>query len=79
MYEVYKFDNEWQVHTSYDGAYAGSFKEIMKFCMKEIRVPAYELEAAVATMEQNGHNAIHFGVNRTFIYSFTKYLKKQEN
>jgi len=79
MIEIYKFGNEWQVHTAYEGAFAGTFQGIMKFCMKEIRVPEHELIAAIETMDKYGHNASHFGVNRSLLYTFDKTTKKMEN
>ncbi len=79
MIEIYNFGKEWQVHTSLDGAYAGSFNEIMKFCIKEIRIPAYELEAAISTMEICNHNAARFETDRTLKYTFDKSDRKMEN
>lgn len=79
MIEIYNFGKEWQVHTIYDGAYAGSFEAIMIHCIKTLRIPAHELQAAASMMQSQDHNASHFGVNRTLIYTFDKTTKKMEN
>lgn len=77
MYELYRFGNEWQIHTKDDGAYAGSFGEIMRICMKEMRLPANELEAAVISMERNDHDASLFGRHKSLIYTFDKNPKRE--
>ena len=79
MYEIYKLNNEWQVHTVYEGAYAGSYKEIMKFCIRELRLPAHELEAAVMTMERNGHNASKFNLDGNLIFTFDKNIRNRNS
>lgn len=74
MFEIYDKGDIWEVHSP-QGAFSGTFTQIMILCMEHFKITSSELEAAVKHMVQDDHDAIHLGANRTFIYSFKKESK----
>lgn len=74
MYNLIDCGREWQLHTI-EGAFSGSFKEVVKMCVTVFSIPIEEIELAVSVMCENNHNSANFGMNRTFIFSFEGEVK----
>jgi hypothetical protein len=72
-YDLYEVTpTEWVLQVEGQRSFTGSLKELGKFAIKRFDFTADDLEFAVETMIKEGHNAMHFGVNTTFIYSYQK-------
>jgi len=79
MYNLYKLEeNRYQIHSSRPEVKAmdGTLLAILTYCTYALGFKTYELETALLDMLNNDKNASHFGVNRTFIYSFDRKTKK---
>jgi hypothetical protein len=77
MYELYLIGDEWQIHTKEHGARAGDFISIMRFCMRVVGIDAIELDVAVSEMCKSNHNCAHFGIWKSFIYTYNRGEKKR--
>lgn len=71
MFNLYDNGSSWEVHAP-GMIYSGNFVRVITFCMLKLDFTSYELELAVSEMVKRDDNAAHFGVNRTFMWSFRK-------
>lgn len=80
MFELYKIQEDlYQVHSA-DSDYKameGSLLAIGTYMVHTLEIRPEELEAALLDMLHRDLNAAHFGVARTFIYSFEKQKYKR--
>ncbi len=80
MYEIYKVNEDlYQVHSTFEGRVSmeGTCLAILTYCVHTLGFNANELEFALLDLIKNDHDAAHFGVNRTFIYSFNRNEKRK--
>lgn len=72
-YTLYEpFDNKWVIDCNDGHKYYGSFKEVVNFMCKELLFDLDEVTYGMDAMLKADNNAMHFGINRTFIYSYNK-------
>ena len=71
------FPNKWVVDLKNGHAFYGTFKECVKFMYEKLLFNLDDIEVAVADMLDSDHNAIHFGIYGTMIYSFIKHVNVQ--
>ena len=75
MYEIYKLNEDlYQIHSSFanEKAMEGTLAAIIVYASTALGFDIDELEYAFLNMIENDTDSAHFGVNRTFIYSFNK-------
>lgn len=71
LYEIYP--NQWMLHDKTDmRVYNGTLVEIGKFAVQTFGFELSEIEFAIKEMYKRDHNGSHFGMNRTFIFTFKK-------
>ena len=79
-YDIVNLGNDqWLLDVKGVRKYHGTIDELIEFCTKKYGFEINDLEFAVDMMVSSNHNAAHFGVYRTFIYSFNHkvdYVKK---
>jgi hypothetical protein len=76
MYILYKLDHDlYQIHSSHS-AFEGTLTGIWTYCVQHLGFKSTELEASIQDMLDKGTNGAHFGVNKTFLYSFERKDKK---
>lgn len=75
-FDIYQpFENDQWILDFKNGKQAhGTFKEICSYLIKKGYTKIDELEFAVSVMIENNHNAAHFGVMGTCIFTFTKQI-----
>lgn len=74
MYEIYKKSEVlYQIHSSLPGFAAKelSLTALIVYANKVGIIPG-EVEEALVSMLQKDHDTAHFGIMKTFIYSFNK-------
>ena len=79
MYEIYQLGSDlFEIHSSFYGEQAmrGTRLAILTYAVHTLGFKPMELEMALLDMIKRDHNAAHFGINKTFIYSFPKPEKK---
>jgi len=75
MYELYQLNqNLYQIHSSepYHNAMEGTMLAIGTYMVSQLGFKPVELEAALLDMLEQDRDAAHFGIMKTFIYSFNK-------
>ena len=70
--------NLWTVQVINDTIYVGSFSEVVIYSIIRLGFKLEDIEFAVSTMLEEGHNVAHFGMNRTFLYSFQREKEDRE-
>lgn len=75
IYEITQ--NVWVFEVINGQSLSGSLQEVIVFAMNSYAFTLVELEASVEAMAKNNHNAAHFGMWASFIYSFNKSFQKQ--
>jgi hypothetical protein len=79
MYNLYELsDNLYQIHSGYTGekAMEGTLLAILTYATYVLGFNPNELERALLDMLDKNCDASHFGINRTFIYSFRRGEKR---
>jgi len=79
MYNLNEIDTDlYQIHSSVKGVQAmeGSLLHILTYCTHVLKFDPNELEVALLDMLKNGKNTGHFGLGKTFLYSFNRNEKK---
>ena len=72
-YTLYEpFENQWVIECHGGSKYYGNVQEIFDFMNSRLLFSFAEIERGFEAMLTAGHNAAHFGINRTLIYTFTK-------
>jgi len=73
MYEIYKVEDLYQIHSnlSHFAAKECSFLALLTYT-HTLGFDPDELQAALLDMLDKNHDSCHFGINKTFIYSFNK-------
>lgn len=70
LYEI--TEDEWILNVKNGPMYTGTFKKVVLSAVRLLGMPLEEISFAVKCMLDKDHNAAHFGVNGTFIFSFRK-------
>lgn len=60
----------WSIEAIGNSSFTGSFMEVVYFMVKRMGFDIDDIEEAVSIMEEHGHNGCHFGMFRTWIYTF---------
>ncbi len=79
MYNLYKLDEDlYQIHSSFTGekAMEGTLLGILTYATHTLKFSPDELEYALLDMLKNDNDVGHFGINRSFIYSYKKKDRK---
>lgn len=74
MYELIDSGNDkWTLVVGAKARFHGSFKNVVKLCIQELKFDPAQLDQAVAEMckpSNVGHDTLHFGVFKRFLYSY---------
>lgn len=70
MFELKTFGTKWELRFD-DCKFIGPFEEVIRFAILNLGFEADELELGVSNMMVSDNSIAHFGVNRTFIYSYS--------
>ena len=71
-YDLYEItEHEWIIHVKGCKLFTGTFKEVVKH-MSGMGFELAEVEVAVKDMIQTGFNGSHFGMHKSFIFSFQR-------
>lgn len=73
LYEITK--DQWVLHVKGGNIYNGTFKKLIKYAIVKLGFEMEEIELAIGEMLNKGHNGAHFGMYKTFIFSFIKEFK----
>jgi hypothetical protein len=70
-------DNEWLLDVKgTNKVYTGTFKEVVKFAVERLgfKLETFNeaIEVFIPKQELEGHNGIHFGMYKSFIYTFKR-------
>lgn len=82
LYQPFSEIDQWVLDPKSSQAMHGNLKEVVNFMIDKLDFYGYDIELALnllANNIQNDDNAIHFGVNKTPIFTFnqeTKYGKR---
>lgn len=60
----------WFIHVTDGESYGGTFKEVVLFAILKYNFKFKDIELAVQAMLAENHNAAHFGMWGTFIFSY---------
>jgi hypothetical protein len=77
MYEIKVIGGKWQVHTQGQGAYEGSFLQIATLCINRLGFSYEDFKEGVEEMTWNDHDTAHFGIYKSFIYSYDSNKKRK--
>lgn len=64
--------NLWNIQVIDDTIYVGTFSEVVIYSIIRLGFKLEDIDIAINIMLEEGHNSAHFGMNRTFIYSFQR-------
>ena len=74
MYEIIESgNNKWTLVIGNKARFHGSFQNVVKICIRELKFDAAQLDQAVAEMckpQNAGHDTLHFGVYKKFLFSY---------
>lgn len=78
-YDLYEIGlDEWIIDVKGGSLFAGSFKQVVKHAVLNMGFEFSEIEAAIHEMTKKKHNGAHFGMRRTFIFTFQKDFKNAQ-
>jgi hypothetical protein len=60
----------WSIEAIGHSSFTGSFMAVVYYMIKRMGFDIDDIEEAIEVMEDSNHNAVHFGVYRTWIYTF---------
>lgn len=72
LYQPFPELNQWVVDFKNGIRYHGTFQEVVSYLVFKQGFNTHEVDDAVFIMLEKDHNAIHFGMYKTFIFSFDK-------
>ena len=67
----------WQLQIVDSESFFGTFKEVLIFANLRYSINLKEIDMAVQCMIKEGHNAAHFGMWGTFIFTFKKIFDQE--
>jgi len=70
MYDLRFEKDRWVIEVNKGGAFQGSLKEVMGYCIHYLEMEQSELDFALDEMIRRKHDAAHFGVMKSFISTF---------
>lgn len=62
--------NSWAIQVIGDTVFTGTFREVILFSIVRLGFTMEELNIALNDMLTNGDDTAHFGIYRTFLYTF---------
>jgi hypothetical protein len=75
-YDLYEVsDNCWAIHIKGGKLFIGTFKEVVTACVTKLGFELEEFEFATKEMIDKGHNGAHFGMYRSFMFTFQREFK----
>lgn len=76
-YNIFELSNNvWCLQFSEGKSFTGTFKEVILHAVVGHGIKLQEIEVAVQTMIKDGHDAAHFGMWGTFMYSFKRKFER---
>jgi hypothetical protein len=72
LYQPFPELNQWVIDLKNGQAYHGKFNEVVSYMVSNLDFYFQDIEIAVKEMTDKWNNCAHFGINRTFIFSFNK-------
>lgn len=63
-------DNLWFLHIIDGESFGGTFKEVVLFAMLRYGFKLNDVDVAIQTMLKENHNAAHFGMFGSFMFSY---------
>jgi len=73
VYQPFGDIDQWVLDFRNGDAFHGSFREIVKHMIENLGFESQEIDEAISCLcKASGHNAIHFGIYKKFIFSFKK-------
>ncbi len=79
LYEV--FEDRWVIDLKGFQAFHGSFQEVVDYMVKSLGFDKEVLGSAVSYLflpENEGHNCMHFGVRKTFLFTSKKEIDEEK-
>jgi hypothetical protein len=77
-YDLYeKSNDEWILNVKGGSVFVGTFRKVVTHAVTRMGFELDEIDFAVKQMLDKGHNAAHFGMYRSFIFSFQKEFKNE--
>jgi hypothetical protein len=70
MYDIRFESDRWIVTVERNGAFQGSLPEVMSYCQHYLEFETKELDVALDEMIKRKHDGAHFGIRKSFIYTF---------
>lgn len=80
-YDLYEITPDmWMMHVKgTDVVYNGDFKTVVKHCVEKLGFDINEfsigIEVLLEKQQSEGHNGMHFGMHKSFIFTFKKDFK----
>jgi len=72
-FDIYELQLDiWVIHVKDSNIYYGTFAEVVVYSITRLGFSSDQLELAVQEMVKYDNNAAHFGMNRSFIFTFNK-------
>ena len=78
MYNLYFLKKVWRIEVDSGGYFEGSLKEVTAYCETYLAFSTKEIDAALDDMVKKKTDSAHFGVIRSFIYSFDREHKEMQ-
>jgi hypothetical protein len=77
MYEIRYKGDKWEVHTQGYGAYEGTLLQIFVFLMDRVGFTYDDIREGIEEMFWHDNDTAHFGIYKSFIYSYNYADKKK--
>ena len=75
-YDLYEVsNNEWVLECKNGTKYEGTFAKVIRVAILTLDFNADDIDSAVVAMLEKGHDAIHFGMYKKWIFTFSKEVR----
>jgi len=71
-------ENVWVFEAIEFESFTGTLREVITFAVRRYAFNVQEIEKALLEMVQMDHNAVHFGMWATFVYSFSQNAPRKQ-
>lgn len=81
LYQPFENIDQWVIDMRNGQSYHGTLKQVIKYMIQRLDFYFEDIEEGLEVLAGNSyqeHNSCHFGLNKTFIYSFKKKIEYQE-
>jgi len=78
MYNLYFLETKWRLEHDYGGYVEGTLKEVITFGEAYWGFTQKEVDIALEEMVKRKHDSAHFGIARSFIYTFDREYEMEE-